>query len=71
MQHTTSTTTAHAMPLPAGGFLPYVRCRRTTGTRTLGQTIKAGPPCPTAADALRLASVKAQALAAGASRPAA
>lgn len=55
--------TAHAMPLPAGGFLPYVRSVHTSGTRTLGQTIKAGHPCRTAADALRLASIKARALA--------
>ena len=54
------------MPPPAGGFLPYIRTMRSTGTRTLGQTLKAGQPQRTRQAAMAVAGQQADRLRGGA-----
>ena len=49
-------TTAHAMPLPDGGFMPYLRTVRVHGQQVTGWTVCAGIRQPTRAAALDAAT---------------
>lgn len=53
MKHPTAT--AHAMPVPGGGFAPYIRTRHQAGCATVNRSVMAGQVQATSSAALAVA----------------